>query len=643
MKPEARACCRAKTMPFLIRLVFLTLALCTLGCESTRSNGAAIVLTSAQLLSLPSHGFTQPPTHVDSEWPLPNDWHVVTLPDIAERELVAHNPDEMRTVTDWYRFDLRGLTASREPRYLYIPRWKTIGQIAIYGDGNRLYSSEGSMTHNGYNHPLLVRLNAGAGEISPAVVMVRIDRLQSSGSALSTIWVGAAEPLVWRYQVRQLLQTQLPFIGVAAFLSVGIFSLAVWMRLRRDSLYLLFFAASATAFLRMLHYFVGGSYLPMSDEWFEWITVASLIWLLVLAHCFMERLHEHPLRGLTPSLIAITLLCTLATMPGALMTSLTLFTPLLYMLLLPFALLIFFDALRNGFRINSREVWLMAGWLFITTLCCAYDLALQNNWVSPEGLYTNPYAIIGLFVMFTYIMFRRYVGAMADVERANVHLAQRLQSREDELVSSHERLRHVERHQTLNDERLRLTQDMHDGLGSSLVSALRVVESGHMSDLELGDILKSCIDDLKLTIDSMERVEADLLLLLATLRFRLGPRLIAAGISLKWEVKDLPKLDWLNPSNALHILRIFQEAIANILKHTRATCIRVCTSIDGQGVKVTIDDNGKGFDIEKTMSGHVGRGLDNQLRRAESIGGSVKWVSGLTGTSFSLWLPLRPK
>ncbi|MEO8120229.1 MAG: ATP-binding protein [Rhodoferax sp.] len=567
------------------------------------------------------------------------------MPDIAARELVAHPPGETRTVTDWYRLDLSGLAASREPRYLYVPRWKTIGQIAIYGDEKLLYASEGSMTHNGYNHPLLVRLNAGAGEQSPAVVMLRIDRLQSSGNALSTVWAGAAQPLVWRYQVRQLLQTQLPFIGGAAFLSVGIFSLAVWVRLRRDSLYLLFFAASAMAFVRMLHYHVGGSSLPMNDEWFEWLTVASLMWLLMLSHRFMERLHERPMKWLTPSLVGLTLLCNLVTMPGALalMPRLTLFTPLLYMLLLPFALLIFFDALRNGFRMNSREVWLMAGWLFVTTLCCAYDLALQNNWVSPEGIYTNPYAIIGLFVMFTYIMFRRYVGAMAEVEQANAYLAQRLQSRETELVSSHERLRDAERHQTLTDERLRLTQDMHDGLGSSLVSALRVVESGRMTDVELGEILKSCIDDLKLTIDSMEPVEADLLLLLATLRFRLGPRLIAAGISLKWEVKDLPRLDWLNPRNALHILRIFQEAFANILKHTRATEIRVRTSVEGKGVEVTIDDNGQGFDIEKMLLNHAGRGLHNQQRRAQSIDGAVNWISGPAGTRFSLWLPLLPE
>jgi signal transduction histidine kinase len=181
---------------------------------------------------------------------------------------------------------------------------------------------------------------------------------------------------------------------------------------------------------------------------------------------------------------------------------------------------------------------------------------------------------------------------------------------------------------------------MHDGLDSSLVSALRVVESGHMTDAELGDVLKGCIDDLKLTLDSMESVEADLLLL-ATLRFRLRPRSSAAGINSKWEVTDVPKLDWLDPRNALHVLRIFQDAFANVLKHTQATDIRVSSGTESDGVQVSITDNGLGFDVDKMLGEGGGRGLPNQQCRAEAIEGLVSWASGPDGTTFTLRLPLK--
>lgn len=207
-----------------------------------------------------------------------------------------------------------------------------------------------------------------------------------------------------------------------------------------------------------------------------------------------------------------------------------------------------------------------------------------------------------------------------------------------ELAESHAKLREIEQRKILNQERQRLVQDMHDGLGSSLISTLRAVEHGKIKEAEIAHALRSCIDDLKLSIDSMESVEADLLLLLAKLRFRLEPRLESTGIALRWEVKNIPKLDWLDPTNAMHILRILQEAFANIIKHTPATEIRVATGLDNGGIVVAITDNGRGFDLEKGLNSG-GRGLAHQMRRARAIGGKIQWDSTPQGTCLSLWLP----
>jgi signal transduction histidine kinase len=209
-----------------------------------------------------------------------------------------------------------------------------------------------------------------------------------------------------------------------------------------------------------------------------------------------------------------------------------------------------------------------------------------------------------------------------------------------ELADSHKRLREIEHRQMLAQERQRLMQDMHDGLGSSLTSALRVVEHGQIGEVEVAEVLKGCIDDLKLAIDSMEPVDADLLLLLATLRFRLGPRLESTDIVLRWEVQDVPALDWLEPKNALHILRILQEAFTNIIKHTHATEIRVATRAEGDHVVVSITDNGEGFSVADALK-KGGKGLSNQQRRAQAIGAEVSWESGKTGTCFTLRLPIK--
>lgn len=605
--------------------------------------GGAVHITRAQLLSVPGMGYSAAPRRSEDAGLPADGWREVSLPHTAGRELIPTSSGGEHTITDWYRIDLAALAPSAsQPRLLYLPRWKTLGRIAVYGDGVLLYQSQGSAVHNGYNHPLLVPLDAAANTPSPSSVLIRVNRLRSSGSGFSTAWVGDQDSLGWRYQVRQLLQVQLPFMGSAAFLAVGAFAFAVWLGRRRQLLYLLFFAISALAFLRTLHYFVSGDYLPVSDEWFEWITVASLLWLIILIHLFLQHLHQQPSPWLTRSSVVLALACSVATLPhaSAAVQSLYLFTPLLNLAVLPVAVLIFAVNLRKALRARMPEGRLVAGWAVVAVVFTSYDGLLQNNLVSPESVYTSPYAIIGLFFIFSYIMFQRYTGAFAEVARLNKGLAQRLQARETELEQSYQRLRVIENEQMLGAERRRLMQDMHDGLGSSLISAIRSVEQGAMSDAEISGVLKGCMDDLKLAIDSMESVDADLLLLLATLRFRLAPRIEGAGLALHWEVQPVPALHWLNPGSALHILRIMQECVANVLRHTRATAIRFSTAADGQGVRVVIEDDGAGFALEEALH-RRGRGLRNQQQRAAAIGGSVKWESGSGGTRFTLWLPLE--
>ncbi|CAA2109311.1 sensor histidine kinase [Variovorax paradoxus] len=612
--------------------------------EPPRAGGSqgTVHITRADLLSVPGTGYSAPPLRIDDAMLPREGWKTVDLPYTAARELVPTPEGGIRTLTDWYRIDLGALSLPAQQRLLYLPRWKTLGHIAVYGDGVLLYQSHGSPVHNGYNHPLLLPLNATAGAPAPTSVLIRVDRLRSSGSGFSTVWVGDEDALVWRYQVRQLLEVQLPFMGSAAFLAVGAFAFAVWLGRRRESLYLLFSAISALAFLRMLHYYVGGSYIPLSDEWFEWLTVASLLWLIMLIHLFLQRLHQNPSPWLTRTALTLTVACSVATMPhvSTSIGSLYLFTPLLNLMVLPVAVLIFAVNLRKALRAQLPEGRLVAGWTVFAVVFTSYDGLLQNNLVSPESVYTSPYAIIGLFFVFSFIMFQRYTDAFAEVGRLNTGLARRLQEREAELEQSYQRLRVVENQHMLNAERKRLMQDMHDGLGSTLISAIRSVERGAMSDAEISSLLKGCMEDLKLVIDSMESVDADLLLLLATLRFRLAPRIEGAGVTLRWEVQPVPALTWLDPDSALHILRIVQECVANVLRHTQATTIGVSTSTVDDGVSVVIEDNGAGFPVEEALR-RSGRGLRNQQRRAAAIGGNVQWESGSAGTRFTLWLPLR--
>lgn len=267
--------------------------------------------------------------------------------------------------------------------------------------------------------------------------------------------------------------------------------------------------------------------------------------------------------------------------------------------------------------------------LFIAFAFTQLGLMAVKLWLMGDANYRVLSSAIGLYVLSLLGLAR--TSARSTLEAIELRF---------KLAASEKRLRDIERREAITQERQRLMQDMHDGLGSSLRTALLSVEKGRAPDNAVADVLKGCIDDLKLAIDSMEPVQADLLLLLATWRFRLEPRLDETGITLLWEVADVPELDWLEPRSALHILRILQEALTNVIKHANATEIHVATATEDDCVRVSITDNGQGFALEPALH-RGGKGLSNQMRRAQSIGAEVHWKSGDAGTCFSLRLPVR--
>lgn len=597
-------------------------------------------MIQAEWQTTDSQGFSPPPSLLDSQ-ALTDNWRPVELP-LAPSIALLRQADAYAatgtTRTTWLKLSPQGLTSPSGPLALYAARIKTDGTIAVYVNGHLVHrAQQQGPLWNGTRTPLWVVLEKNPDTAPVREILIRLEHTQKTQVAVSSLWLGSAESLRSRYYMRQWLQRELPAMLSSAFLAVGIFALFVWFKRRQETGYLLFFNLAATSFLRGLHFYVD---LPIANDWFAWLTVNSLFWLVMVVHFFLCQLHGRPLKWLSRSLVGVTVLLGVLTLPVlAVLPNTPKVTPLIYVIAALMGSTVGLVGGISAWRC-SRDGRLVALGIGACTLFGVADWLLQNNFISPEGWYLGAYTNAVCFSIFGVLMYRRYIKAIDDAEQASASLAKRLQAREAELELSHRQLRETQMRQTISDERQRLMQDMHDGLGSSLINAIRSVESGGMSDSKVSQILKDCLDDLKLTIDSMEPVEADLLLLLATLRFRLDPRLEGTGVSLQWEVQELPTLTWLDPSSALHILRIIQESIANILRHTHATAIRVSTALEATGVQVSIEDNGHGFDVRKALANATGRGLHNQQRRAQAIGGAVAWESGATGTRFTLWLPL---
>jgi len=581
-----------------------------------------------------------PPSRFVDSGRLEGQWRLVALPYAPRPKLLigARGPDAkpLPYQITWFRFTAPPSSVNRPPLYLYIPRWKTDGQIAIYADGRLFYQSHANAQWNGSNMPLWVALEETAESRPPHEILIRMHHVAGIGGSMSSVWIGNYSDLIWPYLTRNFFVAVLPLASSIVFLAVGGLTFVVGAR-RREPMYILFTLLSAAGFVRTLQTYMGQDRLPISDDLFGWATATAALWLVAVVHLVSVEIHGRPQTWLTRIALVVAAFWTVVMFPAARLLDPTLAAPIMYISVLILGNAIGLSGLWCSWRARSRAGFGLAIVVSSSMMLAVYDWLLENNFVNIEGVFLSPYFNIFVTLLIGAIMISRYVAALATVERAKDHLAEQLSARERELTESYDKLRAAEQRELLIEERRRVMQDMHDGMGSSLVSALRVVERGDLDEAAVIQVLKDCIDDLKLTIDAMEPVEADLMILLATLRFRLQPRLDATGLKLRWRIQDIPPILWLDQHNALHILRILQEAITNVIKHAQASEISMSTEADADTVCITVADNGRGFDTD-TPTG--GKGLANQMRRATAIGGDVSWTSDACGTRFRLRLPI---
>ncbi len=267
---------------------------------------------------------------------------------------------------------------------------------------------------------------------------------------------------------------------------------------------------------------------------------------------------------------------------------------------------------------------LLLGALTVAQFAALHDYAQWVGWASGAHAqllhWAGPLTLIALATP----LVDRFVRVLRDAESARANLETRVREREQLLKRNYERLRESERLQAIGAERQRIMQDMHDGLGSQLLSSLMLVERGAVTTEQVAQILRESIDDMRLAIDAMSGENAGLLSALGNLRFRMEPRLRAAGMELQWDARNLPEEIDLNPDTMLPILRIVQEAITNALKHSRARLLQVSISLEqgeeSRWLQIKVTDNGRGITEERVG----GRGLLNMRNRAQRLGAQLK-------------------
>ena len=100
----------------------------------------------------------------------------------------------------------------------------------------------------------------------------------------------------------------------------------------------------------------------------------------------------------------------------------------------------------------------------------------------------------------------------------------------------------------------------------------------------------------------------------------------------------------MDSQSELILYRITQEALNNIIKHSKATRINIILTYTETDLIVAVQDNGVGIswsEYEKNKPFKMSAGLNNMKKRAKMINGSFEIKSNETGTTVLVTIPLQ--
>lgn len=207
--------------------------------------------------------------------------------------------------------------------------------------------------------------------------------------------------------------------------------------------------------------------------------------------------------------------------------------------------------------------------------------------------------------------------------------------------------------QSQEEERLRLSRELHDGVSQLLVSVKLLIETAverlHTqpgSGPAATPLLDTALERINHVFVEVRRMShalrpalLDDLGLQAALEHLARQTHDNGGLTVSTTVQGTPHD--LPDEQATALYRIAQEALTNVLRHAQARSADLKLSYDAHGTVLIIHDNGIGFDVEQVqLDPERGIGLRNMKERMAALNGSLEISSGPLGTHVIASLPV---
>jgi signal transduction histidine kinase len=397
---------------------------------------------------------------------------------------------------------------------------------------------------------------------------------------------------------------------------VTLLSFVLWLVRRQDRVNILFAGMSACWLVVGAHMVMYYNPFPYA-LWLPLVHVAIDCWIF-LFYLFLDRVLELNSRR-SYQLICIWLLCALIWHVlmiievwwfGAYIMHLLGSLMLLHVICRVFARA---WQEKQGLAIIISCVVLLQFILFITDFV---HLMLWRGKDWESAFHMSQLAFPLMQIVFLGLLLKRFLDALEVAENLNRDLEARVQASRQLIERSFAEQRQRELDQAAEQEREKIYRDLHDDLGSKLLS---IVHAGR--ETRLGSLASSALESLRDSVSRANYPDQPLSGFLADLREETELRLEGSGHRVIWRQPFLLPDLILPASVSYNLNRIFKELVSNIIRHARADRVTVDIQKKGDSWTFSIADNGIGFDD----SAALGNGVGNIRKRAGEINAVLDW------------------
>jgi len=573
----------------------------------------------------------------DDAAPPATGWRSVTLPDDWSQRLAGHDG------IVWYRLSwtepAQGPLAARG---LFLRDMTMAGVVMLNGSEIARDPQLVEPLSRSWNLPRYWRLDEPLLRPGHNELLVRVSGLADFQPGLGEVVLGSPEAVRPMFAHDQLMRRSLQWLSIGVTLVMAVLYGMLWALRRSEVSYGWFSLFSILWVLFALNYVATGPWPFGSTDAYQRASHGLMLgsvmafFMFALSFCHVRARWPRLVAGAPVVATALALAIAPADGVAQVRSAAVLLATLIH--LSACAILI-----GHAWRSRRTEAVVLAACLLLSAGFSLHDTLVFMRVLEGNGYYLglcSTATLLGISFALTW----RMVQGMRLVE----HFNQELQARVDEAsLRLAESLRHqhdAQLEQTRLAERLNLVRDLHDGLGMTLTSHLHALRAdARAAQNPALWALREVSDDLRLIMENTAFDDSeDLSQRIAPLRHRSTRLLEAAGIACRWRIEQLQGCR-LSSRRALDFLRVLQEALANVVKHSGATQVQVRVAAQGGELVLEVRDDGRGFvpDAPPQDAGAVaGMGLSSMRTRAQRLGGRLSIDSQAGATVLGLRCPL---